>query len=107
MNWIHRSVIIVETTLGTTGEAKALARDLVEKRLAACCHLIPVSSCYRWQEKVEEAAEVLLRCKTVRKRAKEVVEYIRQHHSYAVPEIVVTRGEVCCKEYFEWLQRCI
>jgi periplasmic divalent cation tolerance protein len=48
--------------------AEALARDLVEARLAACVNLLPgVQSVYRWQGAVETAAEVMLWAKTTRR----------------------------------------
>ena len=100
-------IALVETTLGSLEAAKALARGLVEERCAACCHIIPISSCYQWKGEIEEAEEVWLRCKTLRKRVKEVVEYIQHHHPYTVPEIVVTKAEVCHAEYYEWLKQCV
>ncbi|MGD0568990.1 MAG: divalent-cation tolerance protein CutA [Candidatus Sulfotelmatobacter sp.] len=52
---------IALTTAASEDEARKIAHQLVERRLAACVNIIPqVSSIYRWQEKVEEAREWLL-----------------------------------------------
>lgn len=100
-------ILLLETTFASTGDAKKIARQLVENRLVACCHLIPISSWYRWEGKVEEAEEVLLRCKTSRKKLKDVVEYIQLNHPYAVPEIVVTDGTVASEKYYDWLKQSV
>ena len=53
--------LLILTTAGSQEEARSIARQLVERRLAACVNIIPsVHSVYRWQEKIEEAAEYLL-----------------------------------------------
>ncbi len=56
---------IVLTTASSPEEARGIARALVERRLAACVNIVPgIESVYRWQGKVETAAECLLVIKT-------------------------------------------
>ena len=51
---------IVLSTAGSEEEARKIARQLVERRLAACVNIVPqVQSIYRWKDKVEEASEWL------------------------------------------------
>ena len=48
----------VMTTVDSAEQAAALARGIVERRLAACAQIVgPIRSHYRWQGKVEEAEE--------------------------------------------------
>lgn len=55
----------VYITVPTMPEAQAIARALVESRLAACVNIFPnVSSVYRWEGKIEEANEVVLIAKS-------------------------------------------
>ena len=53
--------LLVITTTETVEAAKQLAQPLVECELAACVQIVsPLTSVYRWQGKVETAAEVLV-----------------------------------------------
>ncbi len=51
---------VLLTSCADRSSAKALARALVERRLAACVQMLPIESVYEWQGKIEEAAEILL-----------------------------------------------
>ena len=59
------SVSIVLTTLSADADAAALAKTLVEERLAACVNVVPgVTSIYRWQGAVSQDREQQLIIKT-------------------------------------------
>ena len=52
-------VVLVYSLFGSAEQARAVARTLVEERLAACANILgPCTSIYEWQGKVEEGAEV-------------------------------------------------
>ena len=55
---------LVVTTVGTADAARALARDMVERRLAACAQITAIESIYRWQGAVEHEPEFRLLLKT-------------------------------------------
>ena len=97
--------MIVETTCGSLNEAKAMARKLVEGRRVVCCHLFPITSCYRWQGAIEETEEVVVRCTTTKKRVEEVITFLKANHSYKVPAIIVTTAESRNKEYSDWVEK--
>ena len=61
--------IVVLVTCGKAAEARRIARELVDQRLAACVNILeqPVRSIYRWKGKVEKATEFLLVIKSSRK----------------------------------------
>ena len=57
--------IEVLTTTGDHQTAETLARDLVERRLAACVQIGgPLNSVYRWQGEIHREPEILLLVKT-------------------------------------------
>ena len=99
---------IVLTTTGSEDEARKIARHLVENRLAACVNLIPrVESIYRWQGKVESAAECLLLIKTTVDRFPAVRDALGELHSYEVPECVVLPIEDGSETYLQWLGEAV
>jgi periplasmic divalent cation tolerance protein len=98
-------VIQILTTTGDQQTATTIARDLVENRLAACVQMGgPITSVYRWQERVETATEWTCLIKTVRSRYAAVESRVRQLHSYAEPEIVVVDLVDGSPTYLAWLR---
>jgi len=94
---------IVTTTFPSRAGARTLARRLVEARLAACVQLVPIHSLYRWKNAVESAAEIRLEAKTTVARAPAVVAFIRRHHPYELPEIVVQPIAGGAPDYLAWI----
>ena len=57
--------LMAMTTTDVRSDAERLARDLVERRLAACVQVLgPISSTYRWRGSIETADEWLCLIKT-------------------------------------------
>lgn len=98
--------IVVFVTCGTRVEAKKVAQQLVEERLAACVNLIatPFESIYRWKGKVERAKEFLLVVKTSRARFETLCETIQRLHSYDMPEVIALPIVAGSREYLEWIE---
>jgi periplasmic divalent cation tolerance protein len=84
------TVSIVLTTLGADADAAALARTLVEERLAACVNVLPaMTSIYRWQGKLEQDREQQVVIKTSPDRVAALQARLRQLHPYELPEFLV------------------
>jgi periplasmic divalent cation tolerance protein len=83
--------------------ARAFARHLVERRLAACVNLVPLASVYRWRGKVEHAREVLLLVKTTAGRLRELERRVTAEHPYECPEFVVLAPGHVAPGYLRWL----
>ena len=99
--------IAVVTTVATRAEAQALARALVERRLAACAQISQIESVYRWQGQVQQGAECRIVVKTTRERYAQVEQAIRELHSYKVPAIHALAFEAVYAPYGEWIaQSC-
>ena len=94
---------IVLSTAGSQAEAEKIAQALVERRLAAGVNVLPIHSVYRWQGKVESAAEFLLIIKTTAARYAQVETAIRQLHSYDLPECVPIAIEAGSQKYLDWI----
>jgi periplasmic divalent cation tolerance protein len=84
------TVAIVLTTLSADADAAALARTLVDERLAACVNVLPVmTSIYRWQGKVEQDREQQIVIKTMSDRVAALQARLRELHPYELPEFLV------------------
>jgi len=96
--------LVVLTNLPDRGAALKLARELVERRLAACVNVLAdCSSVYRWKGEVENAQEVPVLIKTRAAMYDELEAAINELHPYELPEIIalpVVRG---LAEYLEWV----
>jgi periplasmic divalent cation tolerance protein len=96
--------VCVTTATAEEEQAQTLASLLVEKRLAACVQLSPISSVYRWQGKIESASEVRLVAKTSATLAQSVIDTIQANHPYDVPEIIVTKIVDGSQDYLKWIE---
>jgi len=84
--------------------AEAIARDLVDKRLAACGNVTPpVTSVYRWKGKVVREPEVLLLVKTRGSLVAACTRAIRAKHPYELPEIVAVPIVGGLPAYLRWV----
>ncbi len=102
------SARIVLTATASPEEAARLGRTLVEERLAACATIIPAAqSVYRWQGKIESAAETLLLLKTEVDRLSALEARLRESHSYETPEFLVLAVESGSESYLAWLRGCL
>jgi periplasmic divalent cation tolerance protein len=101
-------MLIVFTTTATSQEAEALARGIVEERLAGCVQILPqITSVYEWKGSVNTEPEFLLLIKTLPERWDELRAYISEHHSYSVPEIVAVESAAVSEPYLAWLSAIV
>lgn len=95
---------IVLTTAGSEEEARRIANQLVERRLAACVNIVPrIESIYRWKDKVQEAEELLLVIKTTEAAFPGVRDAIAELHSYDVPECIALAIDAGSEPYLQWI----
>ena len=95
---------LVLTTLGADADAAALARTLVEERLAACVNVVPgMTSIYRWKENVELEREQQLLIKTTAGRVEALAARLRDLHPYELPEFIVLDASASAA-YGEWIK---
>ena len=102
------AIVTVYATFGSDEEARNVARQLVEERLAACANVLaPCHSIYRWQGKVEEAEEVPVLFKTRADGAKQLIARLAELHSYDVPAAVVWPIGEAVDAYARWVEEAI
>ena len=99
---------VVLTAVGEPRAAGRLAKRLVSEKLAACVSALPGAvSHYRWKGKSQTSRETLLLIKTDRKRWPGLKTYLKKHHPYRVPEILMLSVTEGSKEYLSWLNACL
>jgi periplasmic divalent cation tolerance protein len=100
--------VVVLTTLAADTDATALARTLVEERLAACVNILaPMTSIYRWKGSVEQAREQQLVIKTIAARIPALEQRLRALHPYELPEFLVLTVANGSEEYLRWVRESV
>lgn len=99
------TALLVMTTCPDIAQAQALAKRLIELRLAACVQLgQSVESHYQWQGEVCQSQEVPLQIKCLAANYNAIERTILELHSYQVPEIIalpITQG---LGTYLQWIE---
>ena len=103
------NVILVLVTAPELAVARKIASILLDRKIAACVNISPDwTSIYRWEDQVQEDAEVLLFIKTLAGLFEsKLVPAIQELHPYEVPEIIafpVGMGET---KYLEWITKSV
>jgi len=98
------SHILILSTCTDVAEAKKIAKAIIEKKLAACVNIVPVHSIFRWKGSIEESDEQLLVVKTSSTLFEKVSEYIKNLHSYELPEVISLEIRQGSRPYLKWLQ---
>uniref|UniRef100_A0A915PCS4 Hexosyltransferase n=1 Tax=Meloidogyne floridensis TaxID=298350 RepID=A0A915PCS4_9BILA len=81
---------VVYVTVPSTEIGKNIAKEIIQKRLAACVNIVPqLTSIYEWKGKIEEENESLLIIKTEADRLIQLEETVNKIHPYDVPEFIV------------------
>jgi len=98
----------VLTTIAADADGAALARTLVEERLAACVNLLPaMTSLYRWKGQVEQDREQQVVIKTTTDRLAALETRIRELHAYELPEFLVVSAAGGSQEYLAWVRAAV
>ena len=97
-------VLIVHSACPDAATADAIARVLVEERLAACVQVLAgMRSTYRWAGAIEQADEVLLVAKTRDDRLDALIARVRALHPYELPELVAVEAAGGLAPYLAWV----
>ena len=99
--------IFVYITASNIDEAKKIARSLLEKKLAACVNLFPITSLFWWEGKIDESDEVAMIVKTKADRFKELKDEVLSLHSYATPCICAVSIEEGFRKFLDWIDEVI
>jgi len=101
---MDQETLLVCSTFPEVETARRIAQQLVTENLAACANIIPaVESIYRWQDKIENAQEILVFFKTTSPRYAAFQDRLKSLHPYEVPEIICLRIADGLPEYLRWV----
>jgi periplasmic divalent cation tolerance protein len=96
----------VHVTLPNADVARAIARTLVEERLAACVNVVPgVVSVYSWEGTIHEDSEVLCLIKTSPDRFESLRARVLELHPYELPEVLAFAVDDGSRDYLDWVRR--
>ena len=88
--------------------ARAIARHLVQSRLAACVSILPAStSVYRWQGKICEDSEVPMIVKTAAAHLPDIQNTLRQMHPDDTPELIALPVVGGLPDYLQWAEESV
>jgi len=101
-------VRIVLTTIGSEADAIAIAKTLVDEKLAACVNVLPeMISIYRWKGSIEQDKEHQIVIKTTADRLASLEARVRQLHSYELPEFLVIDPVAGGAAYLAWVKESV
>ena len=95
--------IQIQTTFKTRDEAIKFSSIILDQRLVADGQISEIESTYNFEGKRYIHKEYLLTMKTRAELYGECEKFIKQHHSYKVPQIVATELKYGNKDYFDWI----
>ena len=102
----EKKFAVVLVTVSSREEAEKIASALLADRLAACVNIVPgVTSHFWWQNKIDQADELLLVIKTRLAAVKALTEMVKQNHSYTVPEIIALPVVDGSEDYLNWIEK--
>jgi periplasmic divalent cation tolerance protein len=97
-------LIAVFTTTDKAEEARALAKAMVERKLAACAQVSEIESVYEWKGAVQNEKEFRILFKTTEARYEAIERAIREMHSYELPAIYALPVERAFAPYAAWVE---
>jgi periplasmic divalent cation tolerance protein len=97
---------LIYTTVADRKQATDLTEKILKRKLAACVSIIDgVESHYWWQGKIETSKECLLILKTKEALYPTIEKFIREHHSYKVPELILVPIKKGDPDYLFWISK--
>ena len=104
LNRMVAKILLALSTFPDAETARRISNQLVTEKFAACANILPgVESIYRWEGKVETAAETLALFKLSEDRRSAFQEKLRSLHPYEVPEIIFASVSGGLPEYLGWV----
>ncbi len=100
--------IVVFITAADAEEARLIADVLLQQKKAACVNIVPgLSSLFWWRDKIDSAKESLLIVKTRASLLDEIIELVKEIHSYDNPEVIALPIVGGSDDYLEWLDEAV
>ena len=98
-----KQAIELTTTTETEEQARKLARQIIDARLAACVQITgPIHSLYRWRGELCEATEYRCTAKSTPQLVDRLQAFVLASHPYDTPEILIAEVQGS-DAYAAWL----
>jgi periplasmic divalent cation tolerance protein len=95
---------VVYITAPSVEEARTLAKELVEAKLAACVNYWQnIASVYRWQGALCEEQEVIMLVKTTKAAFDHLQVFIQERHRYTTPCIIQLEVSGVTRAFGQWV----
>ena len=96
-------MIIIQTTVDAEKNAENLINLLLETNKIACGTFHKIQSSYKWKDKLVKDFEIEVSLYTKESLMREVVDIVKQRHSYELPKITVLEPVFTLPEYDKWV----
>lgn len=97
--------LMVYMTASDKQEAERIGQALLEARLAACLNIFEdMEAMFRWEGQVKKEPEVALIAKTREGLFDQLVEKVKEVHSYYCPCILALPIADGHKEFLDWIE---
>ena len=96
---------VVQTTIDDEIRAEEIAEALIERKLAACVQIAPVTSHYVWKGAPAKEKEFLLSAKARAADFDLIAAAIRELHSYETAEIIALPVVAGAAAYLDWARQ--
>ncbi len=97
--------IIVLVTCPDEASARDIATRVVEEHLAACVNVVPgVHSVFWWEDRVQQADEVLCVMKSTAQHWDALCEQVVALHPYDTPEVIALNVDHGLQAYLSWIR---
>ena len=99
-------VLLLITTVSNQLLAEKIAKELIERKLAACVSIKEIKSIYKWQGTIEENKEFEITIKSLPENLNKLTLIIKEKITYEVPELIykIFDSE---NSYFQWIKESI
>jgi periplasmic divalent cation tolerance protein len=84
-------------------EAVKISTQLVKMHLVACANYFPIKSIYYWEGKLQKEHEYAVIFKTQRSKVNDVINTVKELHSYEVPCVEVYPVDKGHPDFFDWV----
>ncbi|KCZ74710.1 hypothetical protein H311_04322 [Anncaliia algerae PRA109] len=100
-------LVIIETTTNNEGKANEIASKLIEMKLAGCIQISKINSYYKYDNKLCNDEEYLIRIKSTKSYFKNVEQVLLDIHNYELPEIICYECVYASKKYKEFINNSL
>jgi len=99
-------ILLLITTVPNKLLAEQVAKELIERELAACVSIKEIKSVYKWRGNIEENKEFEITIKSLPENLNELTITLKHKISYEVPQLIykIFDSE---NSYFQWIRESI